>query len=301
MRSASWSRPSSATPWKTTTATRDGEHSRSRRRSRGSSSRRSSTDLAQAEDGTVSWRCEPPGPRRPWGLEVRYDGGAFPTFFQWRYLEAGTYVIGLEPATNGPVAVSGPGGRRLTILEPGESRRYHTVVRVLDGAAACDELRDRVAGTWRRAATRDRGGPALAERAGPAATGDRAAADEGPGRGDRRRLGRAVPVRVRWRRCAGSANWASSIALIVVGQASRSQPRVPSAAEPVGRRAQRVVHLRGGGWGELRLRGRWARPVGRLALRRRCRRRRPGRGGRGPADPARHPRRRARRAPAWAW
>jgi hypothetical protein len=102
--------------------------------------------MAKADDGTVSLGLVNRAGDEPWGLEVRYDGAAFPVFLPWRYLDAGTYVIGFEPATNG---IDGRDkdreAGRLIILEPGASRRYRTLVRVLPDAAACDDLRARVA------------------------------------------------------------------------------------------------------------------------------------------------------------
>jgi hypothetical protein len=135
------------TTWRTPTAQTPGEHLEVPAPRAGFLEQAFLHDMARSDDGTVSVglvnRSAADG---PWGLEVRYDAEAFPVFLQWRYLDAGTYVIGFEPSTNGV------GGReadraagRLILLEPGESRHYRTLVRVLPDAAACDELRDRVA------------------------------------------------------------------------------------------------------------------------------------------------------------
>ena len=77
---------------------------------------------------------------------LRYDSKNFPYFFQWRYFDAGTYVLGLEPSTNG---LTGRKGARdsgeLTLLGPGEVRRYVTEVEIVDGTADCDRVRAEVA------------------------------------------------------------------------------------------------------------------------------------------------------------
>jgi hypothetical protein len=85
-------------------------------------------------------------PSAPWGMVLRYESKNFPYFFQWRYFDAGTYVLGLEPSTNG---LTGRKGAResgeLTLLDPGEVRRYVTEVEIVDGAADCDRVRAEVA------------------------------------------------------------------------------------------------------------------------------------------------------------
>lgn len=81
----------------------------------------------------------------PWGAVVTYDHDRFPNFFQWRYLDAGRYVTGLEPSTNG---LTGRAGAReageLAMLEPGQSVVYDTSVEVVEGKAAVDELRKKI-------------------------------------------------------------------------------------------------------------------------------------------------------------
>jgi hypothetical protein len=133
------------TTWRTPTATTPGEHLEVPAPRSGFLEQAFMHTMAQAEDGSVSLGLVNETGEAPWGLEVRYDGNAFPVFLQWRYLDAGTYVIGFEPATNG---IDGRDkdreAGRLIILEPGESRRYRTLVRVLPDAAACDDLRVRV-------------------------------------------------------------------------------------------------------------------------------------------------------------
>lgn len=81
-------------------------------------------------------------PERPWGVVLRYSTREFPYFFQWRYLAAGTYVLGLEPSTNGFQGRDGArAGGELTILEPGESRGYRTELELVEGVDACVQAR----------------------------------------------------------------------------------------------------------------------------------------------------------------
>jgi hypothetical protein len=98
-----------------------------------------SHQLSAAADGTVpvaviNWQR----PDHPWGVLLRYPAAAFPYFFQWRYFSAGTYVLGLEPSTNG---LEGRQQARsqgeLALLGPGETRSYHVDLELLDGLDAC--------------------------------------------------------------------------------------------------------------------------------------------------------------------
>jgi len=100
-----------------------------------------SHQLAADPDGTVpvaviNWQ----EPEHPWGVLLRYPAGGFPYFFQWRYFSAGTYVLGVEPSTNG---LDGRQAARdsdeLALLEPGESRSYQVDLSVLDGLGPCQQ------------------------------------------------------------------------------------------------------------------------------------------------------------------
>ena len=71
---------------------------------------------------------------RPWGVTLSYDAEQLPAFIQWRLLDRGAYVVGLEPSTNGL------GGRvdarskgTLRILEPGAERHYRLSLSVIEG------------------------------------------------------------------------------------------------------------------------------------------------------------------------
>jgi hypothetical protein len=94
-------------------------------------------------EGAVTVALLNESPSSPsWGVALTYEHVAFPHFLEWRYFDEGTYVLGLEPATNG---VGGRAAARrdgsLIVLQSGDSRRYRTQVRILDGAAECAEAR----------------------------------------------------------------------------------------------------------------------------------------------------------------
>ena len=112
------------TTWQTPTATTPGEHLEVPAPRAGFLEQAFLHSMAASADGTVSvGLVNTAWSDGPWGVEVRYDAAAFPVFLQWRYLDAGTYVIGFEPSTNG---VDGRDKDReegrLIILAPGESR-----------------------------------------------------------------------------------------------------------------------------------------------------------------------------------
>jgi hypothetical protein len=94
-----------------------------------------SHEMAAGGDGRVPValinRSEP---NASWGMVLRYDAKQFPYFFQWRYFDARTYVLGLEPSTNG---LTGRKGAR----ESGEL----TLLEIVDGQAECDRVRAEVA------------------------------------------------------------------------------------------------------------------------------------------------------------
>ena len=82
-------------------------------------------------------------PDNPWGVVLRYDRERFPYFFQWRYLAEGTYVLGLEPSTNGLTGrAAARASGELTLLEPGEERTYRTELELVEGRTACDRARE---------------------------------------------------------------------------------------------------------------------------------------------------------------
>jgi hypothetical protein len=105
-------------------------------------------DMAPGSDGRVQVALiNRSDPSEPWGVVLRYDADKFPFFFQWRYFDAGTYVLGLEPSTNG---LTGRHEARetgeLVILQPGESRTHQTELEVVVGTAECDSVRAAING-----------------------------------------------------------------------------------------------------------------------------------------------------------
>lgn len=78
----------------------------------------------------------------PWGLLLDYDGKAFGHFFQWRYFDAGTYVLGIEPSTNSLISrQDARDAGALIMLEPGQKRSYRTRFEFLEGQAECERER----------------------------------------------------------------------------------------------------------------------------------------------------------------
>ncbi|MBC5827298.1 MAG: aldose 1-epimerase family protein [Candidatus Eremiobacteraeota bacterium] len=67
-------------------------------------------------------------------LAIRFDPRQLPAFFSWRKLDAGTYVMGMEPANCATIEGRVAAGERgtLPMLEGGESRTYDLEFEVLD-------------------------------------------------------------------------------------------------------------------------------------------------------------------------
>lgn len=84
--------------------------------------------------------------RRGIGLYELYRRDQFPHHWVWRMLGEGTYVLGMEPATN---SLGGRADARargeLTVLAPGESRHYELELGALSGAQEIDAFAARVA------------------------------------------------------------------------------------------------------------------------------------------------------------
>ena len=69
-----------------------------------------------------------------------YRADTLPHLFLWRMLGRGTYVIGLEPSTNGTTERREAQAKgELVMLEPGESREYDLVIGAHSGADAVAE------------------------------------------------------------------------------------------------------------------------------------------------------------------
>ncbi len=69
------------------------------------------------------------------GVFCRFSTEEFPRFIQWKMLDTGTYVLGMEPAN---CLVMGRAREResgtLAVLAPGETRHYHVDIGILEGA-----------------------------------------------------------------------------------------------------------------------------------------------------------------------
>jgi hypothetical protein len=84
-------------------------------------------DLAAGADGGVEVSLVNPAFNggKGLGLTLRYSKKQYPVFVEWKMMQAGTYVVGLEPANchvGGRAAERAAG--RLQFLQPGETRCY---------------------------------------------------------------------------------------------------------------------------------------------------------------------------------
>ena len=80
------------------------------------------------------------------GLSVRWHAAALPYLTQWKNTRQGFYVSGIEPGNcvpEGRNAARASG--RLYMLQPGESQTFHCRLTVLEGAAAVEQARERIA------------------------------------------------------------------------------------------------------------------------------------------------------------
>jgi hypothetical protein len=79
------------------------------------------------------------GDGRAVGLELAWDSATLPRLFEWRVMNEGHYVVGLEP---GNLRIEGRQAAReageLDILAPGETRRHQLDLRLLHGADDID-------------------------------------------------------------------------------------------------------------------------------------------------------------------
>ncbi len=78
------------------------------------------------------------------GVYCRYSPSELPKFIEWKMMDSGTYVLGMEPANC--LVMGRPHDRNsgiLQYLEPGVKREYHLDLGVLSNAAEISEL-DRI-------------------------------------------------------------------------------------------------------------------------------------------------------------
>ncbi len=95
-------------------------------------------DVVAAEDGQIAAAVV--NDRLQMGIRLEWSAREFPYFFEWLHLREGAYAVGLEPSTH---AIQGEGAARadgsMIWLGRDESRSYHTVFSVLDGAESIAE------------------------------------------------------------------------------------------------------------------------------------------------------------------
>lgn len=83
------------------------------------------------DDGLV--RASLRNDRLGFGVEVVLDPSQFPYLFQWMHLREGAYSAGFEPSTHHMAGTEAAAAAPAAItLAQGESRRYDTVLRVID-------------------------------------------------------------------------------------------------------------------------------------------------------------------------
>jgi hypothetical protein len=78
-------------------------------------------------------------------VAISYDKRVMPRFIEWRMMAEGQYAVGLEPCTNGFGRDAVKANGELIVLEPGDRRTYRTELSVVEGAAAIERFRDKVA------------------------------------------------------------------------------------------------------------------------------------------------------------
>ena len=83
----------------------------------------------------------------PLAIAFRFRTDSFPFLNEWKLLDRGDYVVGIEPNNAGILdRVDAREAGDLRMLEPGESVVYKSEISVLDGMAEIDEFRATVAG-----------------------------------------------------------------------------------------------------------------------------------------------------------
>lgn len=80
------------------------------------------------------------------GLQFEWDTSTLPYMTQWKHTRQGIYVSGIEPGNcipEGQVAAQRAG--RLVMIEPGETQQFACTLTVLEGVAAVEGCRARIA------------------------------------------------------------------------------------------------------------------------------------------------------------
>jgi hypothetical protein len=100
-------------------------------------------EMTPGPDGSVTAALVNDGaaPGEPCGVSIRYYPAELPCFTQWKMMDQGAYVVGMEP---GNAWVMGRDVERregrLQFLEPGESRRYRLEFGVITDRAEVEGL-----------------------------------------------------------------------------------------------------------------------------------------------------------------
>ncbi len=82
----------------------------------------------------------------PLAVTLRFRVDSFPFLMEWKLLDRGDYVVGIEPNNAGILdRADARAAGDLRVLEPGESVTYENEIGVLDGSGEIDEYRARVA------------------------------------------------------------------------------------------------------------------------------------------------------------
>lgn len=103
-------------------------------------------DLQPDGEGRVTTAIVNPHCDDGLGVYVTYLKRELPFFTEWKMMDQGTYVVGMEPGNAlvlGRAAERAAG--RLQFLEAGEEREYHLEIGVLSGAARIRHLEDEAA------------------------------------------------------------------------------------------------------------------------------------------------------------
>ncbi len=83
----------------------------------------------------------------PLAIILRFRVDSFPFLMEWKLLDRGDYVVGIEPNNAGILdRLDARAAGDLRVLEPGESVSYDNEIGILDGLEEIDEYRARVAG-----------------------------------------------------------------------------------------------------------------------------------------------------------
>ncbi|MCX6378635.1 MAG: DUF4432 family protein [Armatimonadetes bacterium] len=83
------------------------------------------------------------GSGKGFGVYCKYSPEQLPRFIEWKMMDSGTYVVGMEPANC--LVMGRPNERRagtLKVLQPGEVRSYDVEIGVLAGAEAIANYTD---------------------------------------------------------------------------------------------------------------------------------------------------------------